>query len=182
MARNRGIIGQGGGNPLAVSGGVDPVGLKNTSATAIDPATEGKQDDIITELQGIAASQLPDGHNVTIDNASIPVTDNGGSLTVDGAVSVTKSSQTAASPATVTIGTSSATLVSANGSRTGLIITNTHASNRLSLGFGATAVDGRGVVLWPRDSFVMDAFSFSTAQVNAIASAASTTVGVQEFS
>lgn len=56
-------------------------------------ATATKQDTIIghvdgieTQLSTIATNQLPDGHNVTIDNASIPVTDNGGSLTVDGTV------------------------------------------------------------------------------------------------
>lgn len=37
-------------------------------------ATEAKQDSIITELQGIASAQLPDGHNVTVDNASLAIT------------------------------------------------------------------------------------------------------------
>jgi len=75
---------------IVSSFGTDPVGLKNTSATPIDPATEGKQDSIITDLGTIAGNQLPDGHNVTIDNAAgasaVNIQDGGNSITVDGTV------------------------------------------------------------------------------------------------
>lgn len=53
-------------------------------APAVGGATEAKQDTIIshidtleTLLTDIEANQLPDSHNVTIDNASLPVTNAG---------------------------------------------------------------------------------------------------------
>ena len=89
-------------------GGVDPVGLKNIAATTINPATEdtlstlnGKVTAVDTGAVTVASSalptgaatsanQLPDGHNVTVDNASgasaVNIQDGGNSITVDGAV------------------------------------------------------------------------------------------------
>lgn len=77
------------GNQIT-SFGADIVGLKDTSDTPIDPATETKQDDIITELEkkadvdetqpvsaaglplptgaATSAKQLADDHNVTVSN------------------------------------------------------------------------------------------------------------------
>lgn len=52
----------------------------NLAAIATDAAA------IETLLTTIESNQLADGHNVTIDNASIAVTDNSGSLTVDAPV------------------------------------------------------------------------------------------------
>lgn len=137
------------------------------SALPSGATTSANQTSAITQLTNIASSANSiDGNIATCD------TDN---------VTVLKTAITASSPATQTIGTTSQSLVGANASRKGLIITNTHASNVLSLAFGTTAVAGSGIVLWPRDSFCMDAYSLSTAAINAVASAASTTVAVQEF-
>jgi hypothetical protein len=63
-------------NPATEEGLGDIVTAINniTVPAPVGGATETKQDDIITELKAIEANQLPDGHNVTIGNASIPVT------------------------------------------------------------------------------------------------------------
>lgn len=53
----------------------------------VSDATASQQDDIITELQGIEANQLPDGHNVTVDNTSgvnaVNIQDGGNIISVD---------------------------------------------------------------------------------------------------
>lgn len=51
----------------------------------LSPTDNAVLDAIETTLNSIESGQLADGHNVTVDNASIAVTDNGGSLTVDNA-------------------------------------------------------------------------------------------------
>lgn len=62
-----------GGDAVTVTGGkLDVNATVSVDTTGL--ATESKQDDIITELETIQAAQLPDGHNVTVDNASIAVT------------------------------------------------------------------------------------------------------------
>jgi len=71
--------------PVPVSGTVTatPTGTQNVDVTAntIGLAT--------------AANQLPDGHNVTVDNgigaAAVPIQDGGNSITVDGTVAATQS-------------------------------------------------------------------------------------------
>lgn len=93
----------------------------------------------------------------------------------------TKFALTASAPTFATVGTSSASAVAANASRKGLTLVNTSA-NRISLGFGATAVLDRGITLYPGGSFFMDEYSYSTAAINAIASAAASNLAVQEFS
>lgn len=88
----------------------------------------------------------------------------------------------ASAPATASITTASAQVVALNASRTGLVITNTHATSWLYLGIGATAVVGSGIALAPNGGcWTMDAFTISTAAVNGIASAGTITVAVQEF-
>ena len=77
----------------------------------------------------------------------------------------------------VTIGTTSATLVSSYGARTGVYITNTHASNTLTLSLGGTAVANEGIRLTAGQAVYIDDY---TGQINAIASGAGTTVGVAE--
>lgn len=96
--------------------------------------------------------------------------------------SSTAMSSTGSAPTTVTIGASSATVIASNASRKGLVITNTSTLGVLYLNFAAgTAVVGSGVTLYAHDSFYMDTFSFTTAQINGIASLAGTTVSIQEF-
>lgn len=92
----------------------------------------------------------------------------------------TKTDLSPNSPATVSVGVTSGTLLAANASRKGLIVINTSA-NTVSIGFGAAAVLNSGITLYPHGSFSMDEFSFDTGALNAIASGASSSVAIQEF-
>lgn len=86
-----------------------------------------------------------------------------------------------ASPAAASVGVASAQAVAANGSRKGLVLTNTSAA-RISLGFGAAAVLDSGITLYPGGSFNMEKYDFDQGAVNAIASAAASNLGIQEYS
>lgn len=86
-----------------------------------------------------------------------------------------------ASPGTATVGVASAQAVAANASRKGLVIVNV-SINKVCLGFGAAAVLNSGITLYPGGTFVMDEFMFDTGAVNAIASAASSVISIQEYS
>ena len=102
-----------------------------------------------------------------------------GTVTVAGTVS-TKTDLAPASPAAVSVGVASTALVASNANRRGLVLVNTSTA-RVSLGFGVAAVLDAGITLYPGDSFSMDEYSFDTGAINAIASAAASNVGVQEF-
>lgn len=108
-------------------------------------------------------------------------------LKVDGSavtqpVSVTGAT-TGSAPSTATIGTGSATVIASNANRKGLALTNTSTSGqRISLHFAnGTAVLDSGITLWPGDSFVMSPYTFTTSAITGIGSAASGTIGLQEF-
>lgn len=92
------IHGDNGGTPTPIAvDGSGNIGIQLPTGIS----TEAKQDTQITHLLSIIGNQLPDGHNVTVDNASIavtgpltdaelratpvPVADGGGSLTIDNA-------------------------------------------------------------------------------------------------
>lgn len=91
---------------------------------------------------------------------------------------------TPAAPASASVGAASAKLLDANSGRMGLIICNLHATNTVSLAFGAAnaAVSGSGITLQPGQAWRMTIAEFNVEQVNAIASGAATPVSVQEFS
>jgi hypothetical protein len=89
---------------------------------------------------------------------------------------------TASAPVATTAGITSAALVSSNSSRKGLIITN-YSNNWVFLSFSANAavVDG-GVPIAPNGgSYSMTKDDFTTGEVRAIATAASSKVAVQEY-
>lgn len=91
-------------------------------------------------------------------------------------------SSTASAPTFATVGIASAQAVPVNAGRKGLILINTSV-NQISLAFGANpAVLNSGITLNANGgTFVMDAFTFTTALVNAIASAAGSNLAIQEF-
>jgi hypothetical protein len=91
---------------------------------------------------------------------------------------------TALAPTAATVGVASATVVAANAARTGLILRNMSASGqRISLGFsGNAAVLDNGVTLNVNDVFNMGQYDFTLGIVTAIASAASASLQIQEFS
>lgn len=105
----------------------------------------------------------------------------GSSATITGTVS-TKTPLTASAPATATVGTGSSTVVSSNASRKGLAIVNL-SSNTISLAFGASpAVLNSGITLTQLGSvYEMSEYDYVTSAVNAIASAGSSIISIQEF-
>ena len=130
---------------------------------------------------GLEANAL----RVTIANDStglISVDDNSGSLTVDGEVAITKTPLTAGAPTAASVGIASGSVVAANANRKGLILVNT-SNNYISLGIGSSAVLYSGITLNPMGgTFCMDQHSMSTAAIYAIASAATSNLGITEFS
>jgi hypothetical protein len=92
----------------------------------------------------------------------------------------TKTSLTANSPTAASVGVTSAQILAANSSRKGLILTNT-SNNNISLGFGSAAVLNSGITLYPNGVFSMDEYMFTTSAINAIASVASSNLGIQEW-
>lgn len=86
-----------------------------------------------------------------------------------------------ASPTAATVGVTSASAVTFNASRKGLVLINT-SIHTISLGFGVAAVLNSGITLYPGGVFVMDEFMFTTDSVSAISSAASSNLSIQEYS
>ena len=117
---------------------------------------------------------------VTDNGSTLSIDDGAGSITVDGTVSISSTALTASSPTFATVGTSSAVSLASNANRKGLVLTNT-SSNTISFGIGATAVLNSGITIGAGGAWVMDSYSFTTAAINAIASAASSNLGIQEF-
>jgi hypothetical protein len=111
--------------------------------------------------------------------ANVTITNFPASQVVSGNVNIITSSG-ALSPSSYTVNTISVVILAANTNRKGLILTNT-GNNTVSLGFGNVAVSNAGVVLYPGGTFNMDAYSFTTSNVNAIAVVANTVVGIQEW-
>lgn len=133
--------------------------------------------------------------DVTINNgagaAAVNIQDGGNSITVDGSISVTgtatvagvvstKTDLTPSAPTSASVGVASAQAVAAAATRKGLILVNL-SNARISLGFGSAAVLDSGVTLYPGGSYNMGEFDFDVGAVNAIASAAASTLAIQEY-
>ena len=106
---------------------------------------------------------------------SSPATTTGNSKTAG-----TKFPGTSSSPTSATVGVSSAQALASNVNRKGLVLTNT-SINKICIGIGATAVLNSGITLYPGGVWVMDEFNFTTGAINAIASAGSSNLAIQEF-
>lgn len=91
-----------------------------------------------------------------------------------------KISLTPAAPAVGTVGTISAQLVGSNTNRKGLILINT-SGNTVNIAFNAAAVGTTGIHLTPMGVYYMDEYSFNLGTVNAIATAITSLVTIQEF-
>lgn len=89
----------------------------------------------------------------------------------------------ASAPATVSAGVTSGTLIASNASRKGLVVTNTSSLGTISLNLvNGSAVLNSGITLYPHDTWYMDEWTFTTSQINVIASLAATSVAIQEMS
>lgn len=94
----------------------------------------------------------------------------------------TKTDLTPSAPTVASVGASSAQAVAAQPTRKGLALRNLSTTGqRISLGFGQAAVLDSGVTLYPQDLFRMDEYDFDLGAVNAIASAASASLAIQEY-
>jgi len=146
---------------------VDPSGVTSPVDVTDKPARDlGKIDIASLDQYTPVAGRLPvDGSGVT--------------QPVSGVVS-TKTDLAPSAPTFATVGVASAQAVAAAATRKGLILVNT-SGNTISLGFGATAVLNSGVTLLAGMAFSMDEYSFDLAAVNAIASAASSNLAIQEY-
>jgi hypothetical protein len=91
----------------------------------------------------------------------------------------TKTDLAPSAPTSVSVGVASAEALAAS-ARKGAILRNLSQA-RISLGFGSAAVLDSGVTLYPRDAFRMDEYDFDTGAINAIASAAASTLAIQEY-
>jgi hypothetical protein len=113
----------------------------------------------------------------------VPLSPGGASVIVSGAVTPKPAAQSPAAPTAATVGVASSQVVAVNTSRTGLVVVNT-STNTISLAFGANAaILNSGITLNPGGgTWVMDALTFTTQAVNAIASGASSNLGINEFS
>jgi len=125
------------------------------------------------------------GQAVNVTNgagaSAVNIQDGGNSITVDGSVSITSAALTASSPTVVTVTTGSTAVVALNASRKGLVLTNT-GTKAVYFGIGTAAVLGSGIYLSAAGGvWVMDSNTFTTAAINGIVSAATTTVSIQEF-
>ena len=174
--------------PIIITDGLDQALVTAANALQVDGSAVTQPVSVaslpLPTGAAIAANQLPDGHNVTVDNAAgaaaVNIQDGGNTITVDGAVDVTKTALTPASPTAATVGVATGLAVASNASRKGLILVNT-SSARISFGFGVAAVLDSGITLYPGGSYNMGEYDFNTAAVNAIASAAASNLGIQEF-
>ena len=95
-------------------------------------------------------------------------------------VAATRTTLTAAAPASASVGLTSAQVIASNSSRTGLAIVNL-SPNVVSLGIAATAVLNKGISLTQNGVYTMDESLFSTDAINAIASGAGSAISIQEF-
>lgn len=196
---NKVSIGTDGTVAATQSGTWNITNISGTISLPTGAATSANQTTEITALQlidnpvgSVAAGTAGTSSYLTggIFNTTLPTLTNGqqaavqldssGRLIVVG-VLTTKSDLTPGSPTSATVGIASAQAVASNANRKGLILTNL-SNNKIFLGFGATAVINTGVALYPGGSFEMDEYCFDTGAINAIASAASSTLAIQEYS
>lgn len=88
---------------------------------------------------------------------------------------------TGSSPSAASVGITSGVVIAANTSRRGLVLINT-SINIVSFNIvGGAAVLRSGITLYPGGVWEMDAYTFTTAGINGIASAASSNVALQEL-
>lgn len=100
---------------------------------------------------------------------------------VDSGVIDTVRTSTGNAPTAVSVGVTSTSVLPANALRKGAVFTNT-SSNTISFGLnGNAAVLNSGITLAPFGTWIMDAFTFTSGAVTAIASGASSNLSVQEM-
>lgn len=111
-------------------------------------------------------------------------TDSAGKLLISGTITadVTQTLDSVTpTHSSVTAGAASSTMLASNASRKTVIVTNTHATNRVTLKFGATAVLDTGITIMPGGAYSMGQLDYYNGQIDCIASGASTVLSIVEF-
>jgi hypothetical protein len=143
------------------------------------------------QIVGNVASGTADSGNgvktSAVYNSTLPTFTNGqradNQSDANGAQLVsTKVPRTYSAPTTALVNTTSTLILAANANRKGLYLSNTTATQQISLGFsGNAAVYQNGITLFPGQKFWMDEYSFSTGAIYAITSGSTTYIGIQEI-
>lgn len=147
---------------------------KETNGNAVFPPLAAMADDTTNPTLTKIATYLMAFDGSTWDR--VRGTSANGILTNKSKVALTGST-----PATVTIGTTSATLINANGGRKGLIVGNCSATAVLFLSLSGAAVLNSGLMIPPYGVWTMGDYDYVTTGMNAISTEANTPVALQEF-
>lgn len=167
--------GGGGGGAVTIADGAD------VAEGATTDAAVGDSSGTVNSHQRFVAKVLSDVWNsvshylaVSIQNATLAVTQSG-------TWTLTAASLTPAAPTAATVGVTSAAAVAASAGRKQVELLNTSA-NFISLGFGANAaVLYSGITMTPYGYVKIDNAAVAALAINAIASAASSNLGVQSY-
>lgn len=124
---------------------------------------------------------------IASNQSAVPVSDSGGSLTVDGTVAATQSGvwevnlseSTGATPAFATIGLTSVSIGLAAGTYQKLVFCNT-STGTISLSFNGAAVANRGIVLNRGEKVFIDGPIVVTT-INAISNSVGSNLAIQAF-
>jgi hypothetical protein len=157
----------------------------------VEPDSTGKMVDTsqITTSEGTVQRQrVAIGDSNTAENfanvtgaGALQVDGSGVTQPVSGIVVAQGPVQTGNTPSFATVGVSSSLVLAANSSRTSAILTNTSTAT-IYLSFGANAaVVGSGIPLFPQGSLVLSSQDNVQQAINAIATASSSNLGIQEF-
>lgn len=151
-------------------------------ASSVLPSGASTSANQVTELASLAAIDAGTAAALgqTTMSASVPVALASNQSSIPVTIAGAGTPLTANAPTTATVGVASASALASNAGRDGVIIVNVSV-NKVCLGLGSTAVLNSGICLLPGGTWTMDAFSFSTGTINAIASAASSVISIQEF-
>jgi hypothetical protein len=142
-----------------------------------------KQGPISGGIGGGGAVTIADGADIaegtTTDAAVYGDTAGTVSAKLRGLNAMAKGIGTANAPTYANVTDTDSVVLAANSSRKKMVIVNTGIVN-VHFGDGATAVDGRGIVLTPNGTWVMDNYTFTTAAIHAVCASAST-LSIQEY-
>lgn len=130
------------------------------------------------QLQDNAGTAIVLGQTTMASSVPVVFASNQSTLSVSGTLN-TKSALTPSAPTAASVGIASAQILAAT-ARKGLVLTNT-SNARISLGFGVAAILNSGVTVYPGGTFQMDEYSFTVGTITAIASAAASNLGIQEY-
>ena len=192
-ANNLYTVGSGGFTQVRVRASAYTSGTVNVTMDA----SSGSAQTLAVDANGnqqivgnVASGTADSGNGVktsAVYNSTLPTFTNGqradNQSDANGAQFVsTKVPRTYSAPTTTLVNTTSTLILAANANRKGLYLSNTTATQQISLGFsGNAAAYQNGLTLFPGEKFWMDEYSFSTGAIYAITSGATTYIGIQEI-